>query len=163
MISIDLANGRGTAFVDDEDFGLVGRLPWWFLDGYCATSVRLNGKPVNTLMHCLLMKVPSGFQVDHVDGNGLNNRRSNLRIVTVQQNQQNKSVLVTNKSGFKGVHLNKATGLWRAQIHHNGRKYSLGYFKEVADAGRAYDAKARELFGEFARFNFPKDGERAAR
>lgn len=104
-----------------------------------------------------------GEQVDHIDGNPLNNRRSNLRPATHTQNRRNNRVYMTNDSGYKGVYWINQRRKWRALIRHNDRLQHLGMYTSRIDAARAYDEAARELHGEFARVNFPRDGEQSAR
>jgi hypothetical protein len=89
--------------------------------------------------------------VDHRDGNPLNNRFSNLRLSSHSNNVANQSRKQSNTSGFKGVHRDRRRGKWIAQIKKDGRQYRLGRFATPEDAHAAYVAKARELFGEFAR------------
>lgn len=91
---------------------------------------------------------------DHRNRNKLDNRRGNLRQATPLQNAVNQSLRKDNASGFKGVTWNKQVGKWKAQIRDTGRRLFLGYFHDATDAARAYDAKARDLFGEFAFLNF---------
>jgi HNH endonuclease len=89
--------------------------------------------------------------VDHINLNGLDNRRENLRLATKGQNMTNTLHRKDNTSGYKGVTFHKASGLWHTMIHHNKKKISLGYYKTAEEAGEAYAIKAKELFGEFAR------------
>lgn len=92
-------------------------------------------------------------QVDHIDGNGLNNHISNLRWCSVSQNEQNRAMQCNNTTGFKGVHKNHKR--WQARISLNTKTMCLGTFDTPEEAARAYDAKATEIFGEFAKLNFP--------
>jgi hypothetical protein len=108
-------------------------------------------------MHRQIMDPPKGKIVDHIDGNQANNCRANLRICTRRENGCNRSKPVGTTSRFKGVSWHKATGKWAATIHFKRRAFWLGYFDDEAEAARAYDAKAVELFGEFARLNFPDE------
>jgi len=108
-------------------------------------------------MHTFLTGWP---MVDHRNGNGLDNRRANLRPATKSQNGANRLIAASNKSGFKGVDLKK--GRWRAQIKVVGSKIHLGYFDLAEEAARAYDMAAIEAFGEFATLNFPSPGQRSA-
>lgn len=89
--------------------------------------------------------------VDHKDLNGLNNRRDNLRLASVNQNTQNQKKRANCTSKYKGVTWNKACSKWQSQIKHQGKNIYLGIFDDPADAHEAYKAKAKELFGEFAR------------
>ena len=95
-----------------------------------------------------------GSEVDHINRDKLDNRRSNLRLVTHTQNCVNASLRVTNTSGFKGVNFYRGK-YWRAYIRVNYRHISLGFFPTAEAAARAYDEAAREHFGEFAFLNFP--------
>lgn len=88
-----------------------------------------------------------GVEVDHINGNSLDNRRSNLRLCKRYQNNGNRRDL-----GSKGVHFDKRTQKYRAEISCNGSRFRLGRFKNFEDAKEAYNKKAAELFGEFARF-----------
>ena len=107
-------------------------------------------------MHRFIMKPKSNEYVDHINGDKLDNRKENLRICTKKENQRNQKVRKDNTSGYKGVAL-MAGKYWRAYITSGGsRQKHLGNFKTKEEAARAYDEKAKEYFGEFARLNFPK-------
>jgi hypothetical protein len=97
------------------------------------------------------MEPPPGYVVDHIDGDPLNNRRDNMRIVTSSENSWNQKISKANKSGYKGVCFAAREGRWRAQIRKNKRQYMLGYFKDPADAAAAYAAASAELHGEHGR------------
>ena len=116
-------------------------------------------------MHRQIMKAPKGMVVDHIDGNGLNNRRSNLRICTPRQNQWNRCPLKTRKqtSPFKGVQYPTGKSRPYARIQYNGKTIHIGVFDSEVEAAQAYDRKAVELFGEFAYLNFPEDYGRPPR
>jgi len=105
-------------------------------------------------MHQLLMAPPPGMVVDHIDGNGLNNRRANLRICTPQQNRRNTRPR-HKTSAFLGV--SRRGDKYAARIKHHGREFHLGLFKDEIEAAKARDRKAKELFGQFAWLNFPED------
>lgn len=107
------------------------------------------------LMHREILGLIAGSpDGDHRDGDGLNNRRNNLRVVTKSQNQMNQQKIRGN-SRFKGVCWDKSRGKWLATIRFERKSYNLGRFNNESDAACAYDKKAQELFGEFARLNFP--------
>ena len=105
-------------------------------------------------MHREIMHAPKGMVVDHIDGNSLNNRRSNLRLCTVSQNHQNRR-RTYGSSKYKGAWWDKRRNKWVAAITFKGKYIYLGFFDNEIDAGKAYDRKAAELFGEFAYLNFP--------
>ena len=111
-------------------------------------------------MHNVIMKPSEGFIVDHINGNGLDNRRSNLRIVTRQQNTFN-SVHKGGTSKYKGVALDKESGLWRAYIAKDGKRTWLGRFPDELSAAIAYDKAAKDMFGEYAKLNIAKAQEQS--
>lgn len=112
------------------------------LDSGAATSFQL---------HRLLVAASSDSKVDHIDGDGLNNRRSNLRIATPIQNAQNRRTGIDNTSGVKGVSFDAGRGKWRAHIQSSGRTYRLGRFDRIEDAAAAYAEASARLHGEFGR------------
>lgn len=158
VMQINLSKGK-VALVDAEDYERVSSLRWhakkkgktWYAMRSVPKGSRYeNGEPKYKAcyMHRLIMGAPEGIEVDHENGDGLDNRRSNLRLATKSQNQQNQPLLHgANTSGYRGVSKHSLCTKWRAEI-----KCGL--------AARAYDSKARELFGEYARLNFPICGER---
>ncbi len=108
-------------------------------------------------MHRFILGLCDGQRCDHKDNNGLNNQRSNLRIATAGQNQHNsgcRKYKGMRSSRFKGVHWAKNARKWLAQITANRKHYHLGLFENEEDAARAYDRKALELHGDFAKTNF---------
>jgi hypothetical protein len=153
-MEISLANG-GIALVSDEDFYLVSKFEWksykYYRDTYYA-STRIDGKVV--YMHRMIL--PGHPRVDHINHDGLDNQRHNLRGCTHQQNRSNTGKNSRNTSGYKGVFWDKNRSKWLAAIGHEGRMVNIGRFSDIIDAAKAYDAKAIELKGEFALLNFPK-------
>ncbi len=127
--------------------------------GYPVT--RINNKNIQ-LTH-LLLDVPEGMLVDHINGNPLDNRRSNLRLATHGDNQANMGMSRHNTSGYKGVSFRKERGKYRAYISLDDKYVHLGHFDTDVDAARAYDEAARFYFGEFACVNFPLPGEQCCR
>jgi hypothetical protein len=107
-------------------------------------------------IHRLIMGVTdSNLFVDHKDNNPLNNKRENLRLATPSQSIRNRRCNRDNKCGFKGVSQCRWTGKWNARLYAHGKSLTLGKYATPEDAARAWDIKARELFGEFARLNLP--------
>ncbi len=144
------------ALVDLDDYERVVAAGPWFAhpDGrttYAVRHVRVRrGFHTTEKMHKFLTGWP---MTDHRNGDGLDNRRANLRPATRSQNNANAQKRSNNKSGFKGVHWDGRK--WQAGIRLDGRQRYLGRFDLVEDAARAYDTAACALFGEFARLNFP--------
>jgi hypothetical protein len=106
------------------------------------------------MLHRVILGVLQGATVDHINGNGLDNRRINLRTCTTAENAHNQVPQVGGTSAFKGVCWNRAVRKWQAQIKHGGRKKYLGVFASEQDAAKAYDVAANKYFGAFARINF---------
>src|SRR5262249_39337652 len=110
-------------------------------------------------LHRFILNAPPSVEVDHVNGDSLDNRRGNLRYSTRAQNNRNRGRTRANKSGFKGVSRQRGGGGFRAQMTRDGVVYYLGKFSTAIDAALAYDAAARRLHGEFARTNFTESNE----
>ena len=156
---IPLTRGK-VAIIDAADYERVSGYKWHAcrpskLNIWYARS-HVGKRPSRRFIHLhrIILDAPDGLQVDHVDGDGLNCRRSNMRVATRSQNQANKGKYRNNTSGFKGVCL--AQGRWIAQIGHNRKVVYIGSYDTAEEAARAYDARAIELFGEFAGINFPR-------
>ena len=155
---LELSQGK-VAIVDAEDYERLTRYKWHIIKTtatcYGARSIKHRKKGQEIYMHRLIIKVPPGLFVDHIDHNGLNNRKSNLRLCTAQQNAQNHRPQRGATSKYKGVSFSKSKNLFRAMIWHNKKSVHLGYFKCEIDAAKTYDKKAKELFKEYAYLNFP--------
>jgi hypothetical protein len=157
---IELTQGKRT-LVDPEDFAWLSAMRWYYSanngGGYAQRHEKDEaGRWVNVKMHRLILRAPAGVEVDHIDGDKLNNTRANLRVCTRAQNARN----LARKPGkrFKGTTLEKAKWRqkrWKAVVMVEGRNISLGYYMTEEEAARAYDAAAIKHFGEFARLNFP--------
>lgn len=146
--------------VSRDDVEFLRQFKWRLLHAWTAyAQTTINGRV--TTMHQLLMNPPDGRYVDHVNGNGLDNRRSNLRLVTNQQNQANSTKRAAASSKHKGVSWSKTKKKWRAYICPNKKYIHLGYFTSEEDAASAYDRAAEQIFGEYARTNSPGTGPAA--
>ncbi len=161
MKTIPLTQGK-VALVDDEDFDRLSQFKWCVHADYntyyavrnAPKLVRKNGKQAVIRMHCQILNVPVGMEVDHSDHNGLNNCRENLRIATHAENLQNQRVQQIRKaSQYKGVSWNKYNKKWQSQIRVKGRLTWLGSFDLEIEAAKAYDRAAQQYFGEFACLN----------
>lgn len=156
---IPLTRGYG-ALVDDADYDLVVSAGCWCASVKPKTvyairgARRPDGRGTTIRMHTLITGWPF---VDHVNGDGLDNRRCNLRPASHATNARNVGLIASNTSGFKGVTWSTAADKWVAQIHVNKHRIHLGVFVDPVEAARAYDAAALIHFGEFARLNFPKE------
>jgi len=158
---IPLTRGK-FAIVDSDDYIRLAKYKWRICKTkgknvlYAERSVRLpNGKYSRILMHREVLHIREGFVIDHINRNGLDNRRANLRPATVAQNAQNSSKR-KNRSGYKGVWYAKDKRKWRAAIWHNNKREHLGYFDSPRRAALSYDAAAKKYHKEFASFNFPR-------
>ncbi len=142
------------AIIDDEDFEWLNHWRWGYSKGYAVRSVNINGKRYTVLLHRLLMQamVPE-IEVDHINGDRLDNRWVNLRYVNGSQNAMNRGLYRTNTSGKKGVYWSKSKNKWESAIRCNGKRYNLGVFSDIDDAARAYNEAALKHFGEYARLS----------
>lgn len=156
---IKLSKGQ-LAIVDDQDFEFLNQWKWHTKTGRKTCYARrwnekMGGKQTPIGMHRLLLGVTArNIYVDHKDGNGLNNQRSNLRIATHQQNCANRVRRSNKTSKYIGVSRWKNRKKWRAQIIYNYKKIHLGTFEVESDAAIAYDVCTKRLNGEFASLNF---------
>ena len=148
------------ALIDDEDYERANQHTWCAFRSYGGkfyAQCRVSKTRTISLHRFIMNALKSKLEVDHIDGNPLNNRKSNLRLVTHAQNQRNFKKFKTNTSGYKGVAWHKARRKWRAYIVLNAKQRHLGLFTSKIRAAKAYDEAARKLFGEFAHLNFKKE------
>lgn len=170
MRLLQVPKGHNTR-VDDEEYEAL-RIKNWYrrvnpTDGkvyiQSVECIKIPGskkrKTVSTLMHRLIMKAPKGVWVDHIDGDGTNNQKSNLRLCTPQQNYCNRKPKVNSKSGYKGVCPMPGNEGFRARITVRGVVHELGKFKTAKEAARAYNKAAIKYHGEFARLNVIEEGD----
>lgn len=164
MIEVPLNLGRYrqtsgvAAVIDEADVDLVLAMKWRL---FLGNNKKMYAAHDSGLMHRVILDCPVGIEVDHINGNGLDNRRANLRLATHSQNLANQASHLTRKgkathSKFKGVtspfpHRERP---WRATISVDRKQHFLGYYEHEEDAARAYDSAARLHFGEFAQTNY---------
>lgn len=144
--------------VDDEDFEYLNQWKWYASKRkhtfYVMRNIRIeNGKKTSILMHRQIINPENGLEVDHIDRNGLNNQKINLRKCTRLENSLNRGSDKNSTSKYKGVSCNKSKG-WTAYIKIGEKRKNIGSFKTEIEAAIAYDIKAKELHGQFAGLNF---------
>jgi hypothetical protein len=146
-----VASGR-IVLIDDRDLETLAPKRWIFHHGYIQFA---TGR-TTMLLHRVVMNAPKGIQIDHINGNPLDNRRENLRFCNPSQNRANSRRSPKNTSGFKGVHWDRKWGRWVSMIRVNGKKIYLGSSDDPAKAHKLYCEAAKEHFGEFANFGMSK-------
>jgi len=158
---IPLTRGQ-FAIVDPEDYDRLSRYKWYAVEGprtFYAVRSLTNGrkeKRKNAYMHHMVIHIPAGMFCDHINRNGLDNRKANLRPATHTQNVWNRRKFKQDsRSKYKGVDWANDMKRWRARIRVNGKRLYLGSFAEEIDAAKAYDEAARKHHGQFASLNFP--------
>lgn len=135
--------------IDGEDFEKVMRYQWHISTGYAYTQI--DGKKIS--LHRFLLKVPEDMHVDHIDGNPLNNKKTNLRFANRSQNMMNTKKYKNNKSGHKGVYWNNQMKKWQAKINVNKKSIYLGSFESIERAVKAYNNAALVYHREYGRIN----------
>jgi hypothetical protein len=158
MKEIPLTHGY-IALVDDEDYERLNAHKWWASARagdvvYAQRWGRINGESTTIKMHRDIMGFPAGLDVDHIDHDGLNNQRNNLRCATRTENLANKRCTrTTGSSAFKGVYWEKYKQRWRVEITKDGVRHRVGRFKDEIGAAIAYNTAAIHLYGNFAHLN----------
>ena len=157
---IRLSQGK-YAIVDPDDYRRLSKVKWFAAKGghsFYAARGQWSGKlkkRLTIMMHRVILNVPEGFVVDHINHNALDNRKANLRPATQADNARNaRYPKINTSSRYRGVWYNKQTGKWRATIVVNRKRKQIGYFHNEVDAAKAYDRAARKFHGEFAVLNF---------
>lgn len=161
MKTITLTQGFETS-VDDEDIDWLRQFSWYShvkkRKSTIVYAVRKDSKKTVSMAKSILVRHGlwiEGYEIDHIDGNRLNNQKSNLRLATSSQNQANQLPRIAS-SKYKGVSWESSRSMWRADIRVNRRRIFLGRYNSEIDAAIAYDIKALEVFGSFSKINFPK-------
>lgn len=159
-ISLLLLSRGKVATIDAEDFDRLGRVKWSAKvsgkNTYAVRSVGGRRAPKRLWLHREVLSAPEGVEVDHINGDGLDNRKSNLRLATRAQNMRGRRAKPSGKaSQFRGVSWFKRDSVWVAQIMVGNKNYYLGRFRCEESAARAYDTKAKELGFSPQACNFP--------
>ena len=157
MREIELTQGK-IALIDDEDFDDLKRFKWQANKAgnafYATRTVRFGAcNKFHLQMHKAILEAPDGMDIDHINHNGLDNRKENLRVCSHAQNCQNQKLHRNSMSGHKGVTWNKRDENWRARIMINGIAKHLGIHVSKEEAAQAYNRAAIKLHGEFALTN----------
>lgn len=163
------------SLVDDEFYPMLNIYNWTMnIKGYAVRISQISTKPRAVFIHRVVLfsvygEMPEGYQVDHINGNKLDNRKCNLRLVTQSQNMHNRKFLTQPKqwsSIYKGVNhpvhgkrANPKNIGWVARIQINKKKILIGRFRTEMEAAIAYDKYAKEHMGEYAKLNFPEDAK----
>jgi hypothetical protein len=165
MVEVPLTQGK-VALIDDEDAERVLSRNWTLHHNpnrrrdvfYAVRYAYKEGTKERTViqMHREILNAPAGMEVDHINGDGLDNRKANLRLATRAQNLRN-THREKGKTGYRGIYWHKKNGMYHAEIRCDGKRHSLGYYYDAEQAARAYDYAAYHLHGEFASLNFPQD------
>lgn len=143
------------ALVDDEDYEYLNQFKWYpAFDNNNIYAIRAPTMVEGCLLIRMHWDVMGGKGIDHVDGNGLNNQKSNLRFCTSAENNHNRRPVKNSSSKYKGVSWDKSAKKWRAQIKINDKSFPLGRYSNEIEAAKAYDREAIKHHGEFARLNF---------
>jgi hypothetical protein len=156
---IPLTQGR-YAKIDPDDYIWLSQFRWHCKSNmktiYAVRTVKIAGKSKRIFMHRLIADTPANLVCDHINHDGLDNRRANLRNCTIRQNNTNSRAARTSTSKYKGVSWNRRRGKWVAYIKKDGRQRFLGSFTDQAQAAKSYYDAAKELHGRFAALNFPE-------
>lgn len=147
-------NKRYIALVDDEDFERVNKYRWFYHhNGYARLTTKIGKEKKQINMHRFILNAPINMEVDHINHNGLDNRRCNLRLCTHIQNQQNSKKRLNTKYKYKCVYFDKDKNKWRVRMKVNRKQIYIGYFESELEGAKAYNNAAIKYFGEFAKLN----------
>lgn len=150
---------RGWTIIDAEDYPRVARHLWRYnpkpqsATGHAERRYMAHGRLQIVALHRFLLDAPDDQEVDHINGDGLDNRKQNLRLVSHARNMMNRRLPKNNKSGYKGVRWCPGKKKWRAEISYGGKQYHLGYFCDPLDAATVYNEASLRFHGEYGRPN----------
>jgi hypothetical protein len=154
MKTINLTQNK-VILVDDEDYDFLNQWKWYFNNGYAIRLIwnHKSKKIEHIYMHRVILNTGIGMDTDHLNHNGLDNRKANLRVATRSQNQANRVISKNNTSGYKGVIWNKQKNKWQAQIKINRKLKVLGFYQSSKNAALAYNIATVGYFGKFSKTN----------
>jgi hypothetical protein len=160
MKEIPLTQNK-VALVDDEDYDELSKHRWYAYRGrktfYAERTKSVFGRgKITILMHREILGARRPLEVDHIDGNGLNNQKTNLRLCSAAENRHNSPRNYNNSSGYKGVSFAAKRGKYVSQICVRGKQINLGRYSTAVEAARVRDIYAKKQYGEFAWLNFPE-------
>lgn len=157
MKTIPISKRKYHAIVDDDDYNKAIKYKWHIKkrDNRRTFYACTNIKKEKVLLHRFILgsKKHDNKIIDHINRNGLDCRKENLRIANNVINNMNRDLQRNNTSGYRGVCRRKKEKKWRAQIGYNNKMITIGYYKDIKDAAKAYNKRAKELFGEYAYLN----------
>ena len=157
MKRISLSRGK-FALVDNINYEYLNQWKWYYNNGYAARDQRnlITKKDTRIYMHRIIMKAKKSENIDHVNHNGIDNQKRNLRKSTHEQNMHNMKSNKNSTSQYKGVCWAKNNKKWKVQINYNNKHIYLGYYTNEKVAAKVYDKAAIKLHKEFAYLNFPQ-------
>lgn len=152
MKEIDLLHGM-FALVDDDDYEWLSQYKWYYAGKYAIRTKKKNSKTKTFYMHREIMRCKKGEEVDHANGNRLDNQRKNLRLCNQSQNSSNRDAKIGCTSKYKGVYWNKKALKWYARVCFGRKCVYFGSFDDEKEAASAYNEHAFLYYGTFARLN----------